>query len=617
MCGVGGCVVSAGERPVEERLESMRAALVHRGPDASGVTIAGNVGLVHTRLAIVDPSERGAQPMRDPAGRWLLSYNGEVFNHRELRGLLDDDRFAGGSDTETVLHCLARWGEEAVPRFNGLFAFAAVDLDRNRLLLVRDRFGVKPLYLARTGGAFWFASEIGALLAAGVPRRPAREWIAFAIEFGWPPEPHTPIEGIERLPAGSMLSLDLETLEYTMRRWYDPAEAVDPERQEELERRSRRELANEVEAELRASVHRRLMADVPIGTMCSGGVDSSLITALARERRPDIVAFNVSVPGDRLDEGPAASRAAAGLGIELATAEITPSSWRASFVEAVRHFEHPFANASPVGILHASRLARSHGVKALLTGEGADELMGGYRGFHAPAFDAFLPPGSRLRHLVDSVRALGARRSLRVAVQRARGSDPTIEIRRLLFGGSGPPEIGKAFARAQDAYSHHQGARAQAEAELLIGLSASLPSLLNRMDKNAMQASVETRTPFLDPGVVSLMLNLPLEARLGPRVKGVLRDVARSHLPRSVALRPKVYGMAWASSWITEAADPSFLRAGRLRELLELPGAEWEELLRARGPVPVRLWSAEVWCRAVLAGDAVTEVERELWLNGP
>src|SRR5262249_13053896 len=185
----------------------------------------------------------------------------------------------------------------------------------------------KPLYLARLDGELWFASEIGALLAAGVPRRPAREWIAFSIEFGWPPEPHTPIDGIELLPAGSMLSLDLETLEGTMRRWYDPAEAVDPEWQAELERRSRQELASEVEGQLRASVHRRLMADVPIGTMCSGGLDSSLITALARERRPDIIAFNVSVPGDRLDEGPAASRAAAGLGIELATAEITPTSW--------------------------------------------------------------------------------------------------------------------------------------------------------------------------------------------------------------------------------------------------------------------------------------------------
>ena len=595
----------------------MRTALAHRGPDASGVAVAGNVGLVHTRLAIVDPSERGAQPMRDSAGRWLLSYNGEVFNHRELRGQLGEERFAGGSDTETVVRSLARWGEEAVPRFNGLFAFAAVDLERNRLLLVRDRFGVKPLYLARAGPELWFASEIGALLAAGVPRRAAREWIAWAIEFGWPPEPHTPIEGIERLPAGSILSLDLATLEYTVRRWYDPLRAVDPERQAELERRSRSELASAVEEELRASVHRRLMADVPIGTMCSGGLDSSLITALAKERRPDIVAFNVSVPGDRLDEGPAASRAAAGLGIELATAELTPSSWRASFVEAVRHFEHPFANASPVGILKASRLARSHGVKALLTGEGADELMGGYRGFHAPAFDAFLKPGSRLRHLVDSVRALGTRRSLQVAVQRARGRDVTLGPRRLLYGDGGPPDFGDAFAHARDAYSHHQGARAQAEAELLIGLSAHLPALLNRMDKNAMQASVETRTPFLDPGVVALMLNLPLEARLTPRVKGVLRDVALSHLPRSTALRPKVYGMAWDSSWITEAADPSFLEAGRLRELLGLPRADWEELLRARGPVPVRLWSAEVWCRTVLAGDAVSEVDRELWPNGP
>jgi asparagine synthase (glutamine-hydrolysing) len=617
MCGIGGCVVPAGERPDAERLEAIRAALAHRGPDDSGTEIVSNAGLVHTRLAIVDPSTRGAQPMRDPDGRWWLTYNGEVFNHRELRAELDDRGFSGGSDTETVLFSLARWGTDAVRRFNGLFAFAALDLDRNRLLLVRDRFGVKPLYLARAGGALWFASEIGALLAAGVPARPARETIAYSVDFRFPSEPQTLIEGIERLPAGSLMSIELETLEQRVRRWYDPAKEVDEELQAELQRLSRVELARRVEEELQASVHRRLMADVPIGSMCSGGLDSSLVTAFARERRPDIVAFSVSVPSDRWqNEGPEASRAATALGVDLATAEVTPTSWRDSFVEAVRHFEHPFTNASPIGILHAARLARAHGVKALLTGEGADELMGGYRILHRRGMDAFLPRRHRILQMIDSVRVLGPGGSAAMLVRRAlrhpEGPQP------LLTRNGRPRALEENLERARAAYAHHPGLRGSLEAELLTDLSFTLPHLLNRMDKNAMQASIEARTPFLDPGVVRLLVNLPLEARLGPRTKGVLRDVGRAHLPRSVAHRPKFYGMAFTPAWITDAADPSFVLDGRLREVLEVPAPEWGELVsRADAPQVVRMWSAEVWCRTILDGGPVEAVKRELWPSGP
>jgi asparagine synthase (glutamine-hydrolysing) len=204
----------------------MAAALSHRGPDDGGVVVHDNVGLVHTRLAIVDPSPAGRQPMRGPGG-WWLTYNGEAFDHMSLREPFGEREWRGGSDTETVLALLERDGVAgAVPRLNGLFAFAAVDPAEERLWLVRDRFGVKPLYMARHAGALWFASEIGALLAAGIPREPDRDVLAQALARGWSNGPWTPIAGVTRVMPGTLVAVGLGSLAAEERRWYDPLDAV-------------------------------------------------------------------------------------------------------------------------------------------------------------------------------------------------------------------------------------------------------------------------------------------------------------------------------------------------------------------------------------------------------
>src|SRR5207248_1565016 len=225
MCGIAGCIVAPGGRPDRGALERMAAAIAHRGPDDRGIEILGQVGLVNTRLAIVDPSPVGHQPMSGADGRWWLTYNGEVFNHLELRAQLGPRAWRGGSDTETVLAALEEWGEAAIARCNGLFAWAALDTAGRRLLLVRDRFGVKPLYLARHDGALWFASELRALLAAGVPARPRTDVLAHAVAYGWAEGPRTPLEGIDRVAPGGLVEVDLSTLSLSERRWYDPADA--------------------------------------------------------------------------------------------------------------------------------------------------------------------------------------------------------------------------------------------------------------------------------------------------------------------------------------------------------------------------------------------------------
>lgn len=621
MCGIAGGISPPGTSPDRAALERMARALAHRGPDDHGIEVAGQVGLVHTRLSIVDPSPAGHQPMELGGGRWWLTYNGEIFNHLELRAELGPGEWRGGSDTETLLRALDAWGEDAIPRANGLYAFAALHTAQRRVLLVRDRFGVKPLYLARHGGALWFASEIGALLAAGVPAAARSDVLAHAVAYGWAGGERTPFAGIDRLAPGTLVEVDVDTLDATERRWYDPADAVDPERMAALAREGRDELAGALEAELRASVRRRLMADVPVGTMCSGGLDSSLVTAFAREEHPRIVAYNAAVvdqPG--ADEGPWARRVADGLGVPLRTAALDAAAWRAGLVEAVRHNEFPLMHESSVPMAMIAALARADGVKVLLSGEGADELFAGYDFLHGPEYRAVLPPAARRRQRLELVRARAD------ALRRHGGRGLWSGLRRRALERSPglaylPPWAESAAAqaeavreRARRAYAHHPGPAGELEAGLLGDLSTYLPHLLNRQDKNTMEASIETRVPFLDPAVVALALNLPLTARTQPLRKGVLRDLGARHLPAGVARRAKVGFGFDVRRYLAPAARPEFLRDGALREALGVARAEWEDLAAAAASHgALRMWSGEIWCRLFLEGQDSATVESALW----
>jgi asparagine synthase (glutamine-hydrolysing) len=616
MCGIAGCVAPAGETPDRGALERMGTALAHRGPDDQGIACEGQVGLVSRRLAIVDPTPAGHQPMRHREGGWWISYNGEVFNHRELRRELEPVAWVSQTDTETVLEALARWGEGALPRFNGLFGLAALDSAGGRLLLARDRWGVKPLYWARHDGCVWFASEMRALFAAGVPRRPLRDVVAHAVVHGWANGPATPFEGVNRVLPGTALTVDLETLEVAEQRWFDPAALVDLERAEALAHESRRAIADAVEAELRRSVARRLMADVPVGTFLSGGIDSSLVTAFTRDEWPGVVAFNASVtdqPAD--DEHRFAARVATHLGVELQTVPMSGASWRADFVEAVRHNEYPLMHESSVPMFQIAALARAGGVKVLLSGEGADELFGGYGFLHAGLYREYLRANRRGGALT------------RLALDKLRRDGPVALLRGGDAGAEPPPVVApeasaasvdydrRATARAAEAYAAHPPERRALEAELLRELSTYLPHLLNRQDKNTMQASIETRVPFLDPDLAALALCLPLEVRMEPRRKGVLRDLCDRHLPREVARRQKRGFGFDVRLYIEPHTRPEFLLDGALRELLGVERERWAEAtVPARSAAQaLRLWSGEVWCRAVLDDQPADAVADELW----
>ncbi|MFL5871243.1 MAG: asparagine synthase (glutamine-hydrolyzing) [Solirubrobacterales bacterium] len=614
MCGIAGCVLEAGRAPERERLEAMRRALHHRGPDASGVEVFENVGLVNTRLAIVDPTADGAQPMLHPSGDWALTYNGEVFNHLDLRRELAEARFRGGSDTETVLEAIHAWGERALPRLNGLFAFAAFDRSARRLLLVRDRFGVKPLYLARRPEGLWFASEIAALVAAGIRARPRPDVVAHCLDYGWANGSRTPVEGVDRLMPGTVLDVDAKTLETRERRWYRPAEAVLRDRRAQLSVLGRSAATDAVESALRRSVELRLMADVPVGTMCSGGLDSSLITKLAADAHPRIVAFNAAITDQPdADESRWAERVAQAAQIELVTARVSADSWRAGLVDVVRHVEYPLNHESSVAMWQIADLARQAGVKVLLSGEGADELFGGYTwvGLHERADFA-----ARNRRAESALRAL-ARRSpwLLDAYRRLRGDLSA----RPIAGAGAPSERVREFERgveraALDAYADSEPrSRSELEANLLCQLELYLPHLLNRQDKTTMKASVETREPFLDPDLVELAVNLPLELRVEPEPKAILRELGRRHLPPEITERTKG-GFGWDyARYLSPAARPEFLIDGALRELRGIDRERWSALVASTEVWQLPLWTAEIWMRTVIGGQSTERVEAELW----
>jgi asparagine synthase (glutamine-hydrolysing) len=605
VCGIAGCVVVPGAEPDRERLERVGRAIAHRGPDDAGVEVLGSVGLVHRRLAIVDVSPAGHQPMSDHAGRWWLTYNGEVFNHRELRADLPV-HWRGGSDTETLVEALAAWGEDAIPRCNGLYAYAALDAGGRRLLLVRDRFGVKPLYIARCGGAIWFASEIGALLEAGVPRQVRPLVLRHAIHTGWANGRLTPVEGVDRVLPGTLVTVDLDTLAIAERRWYDPLESVDPERMMSFARAGRAEAVAAVEDALRTSVRRRLMADVPLGTMCSGGIDSSLITAFAAEAGT-VHAFNARIIDQPdADEGAWARAVADHVGVELHTIEMNAASWRQGLVDVVRHIEYPLTHESSIPMAAIAHLANATGVKVLLSGEGADELFGGYSWLHRHEFSDFEArrrrPEAALRGVYRALQRRGLAAGRVLPEPRPGFSEDAIAYDR------------EWMARGAAAYRHHGGVRARLEGKLAADLATYLPHLLNRQDKSTMMHSIETRVPFLDPDVVALALQLPLEVRIEPERKAPLREIGRRLLPATVVGREKVgFGFS-ASKYLGTAVRREFVADGLMRETLGVDRDTWNAHVD-EFRVGLRPVTGEIWLRAVLHGQATSQIQEDLWLS--
>lgn len=556
MCGINGIAFSpsSGKQADERRLIAMRDVLHHRGPDAGGVFVSGNIGLGHRRLSIVDVAH-GAQPMS--FGDLTIVYNGEVYDHADSREALSrrGHTFENRSDTETILHLYAEYGRDCVEHLRGMFAFAVWDKRKRELFIARDRFGVKPLYYVHADdGSLYFASEIKSLLAAGAIK-PEINYNALPDQFA-----NHGTSGDETLYAGVKRLLPGHTLTWhdgriTIREYWDLK--FEP-KHEPMSDRDAVETWREM---FREAVRLRLMADVPLGMFLSGGIDSSAIAGVMSEMVSEpIKTFSVAFNERNANELEYARLVAKRFGTDHHEITITPDEFFAKLPDLVWHEDEPIGFIASVPLYFVSELARQH-VKVVLTGEGADESLAGY-GRYAKTLQ-LIAMGQRYEAVTPSF----VRDAVRSGVATLPGNFASklgrtfltrdADIENLFFDNFGvfprsmQREMFSNETRGRIADSDPYGIQnrwlAKADSDdlldklLYVDTKTYLHELLMKQDQMSMAASIESRVPFLDHKLVEFAARLPREMKLrGSTTKWILREAMKGILPAEILERPKM-----------------------------------------------------------------------------
>jgi asparagine synthase (glutamine-hydrolysing) len=610
MCGIlaylGPTRLDEGHRAIE--------AVAHRGPDDSGAVsfaVGDNfLSLGHRRLSILDLSAAGRQPMSWGEGRWWIVYNGEIYNFIELRQELEAAgvRFLTGTDTELLLAAYARWGEDCLPRLNGMFALALFDGERRELFVARDRFGIKPLYVWNEPRGFAVCSEPKQL--CGLPGfRPELNAKA-AYEFlAWGDLDHSPetmFQGVAQLHGGETFTLSLGRWrpggDLSLRRWYDLAAAVPPGSPRIDGAAGLRDL-------LGSSVGLRLRADVPVGFCLSGGLDSSSLVCLAdRLAGTDGAgrhAFSACFEDEAFDERPYVEAVRAKTGVTSHLTLPRPQGLMERLPEIVYHHDEPFGTASLYAQWHVFGLAREHRVPVTLDGQGADEVLAGYDSFYGSYLSSLLLRG-RWRRLWREARALGA----------DGGRSPSVLAKMILAcllplhhgpSWSWPREGRRAHGLLDPDWRRRVGLRWRGPHPMrrqrslrrmtIARIESTLPALLHHADRMSMAHSIEARVPFLDHRVVELALGLADEEKLGHGwTKGVLREAMEGVLPEKVRRRTdKLTFQPPEADWVRHhvaeefrqlldraAARPLFNRGETLRR--------YDDFVAGRGPYERVFW---------------------------
>lgn len=542
MCGIAGVLYKHPDRMVEEAdIIAMRDTMAHRGPDDAGVYVSGNLGLGHRRLSIVGLST-GHQPMSNDAQTVWIVFNGEIYNYLHLKNELRQKgyRFRTESDTEVIIYLYEEYGEACVHWLNGMFAFAVWDENKRRLLLVRDRLGIKPFYYVETRDAFVFASEIKALLAfpgvqAACNRETVYEYFLFRAVAG----EQTLFNGIHSiLPGhyGIVENGDLRIHTYWECRRRQEAELFDVDQAEER-----------LHELLSDAVRIRLMSEVPLGTFCSGGVDSSLVTAIAAEAIGHPVnTFSVGFHEAAFDEGHYARTVAQKYGTIHHELKLDSGDFSRLLPELVYLNDEPLNFANSVHIYAISKLAKDF-VTVVLTGEGADELFFGYPRHQIPRFVSWLQRVSFLSQPMVRLLAL-LTKDHRLAALHYYLRDDLGHVVKLNNAVNRPDEVGALLAGSVPRslpYRERVHEKCSEAETLLSAVSLQdqhtyLVSILNRQDKMSMGASVEARVPFLDYRLVEFANSLPDRVRArGISGKTLVKKVAERYLPREVVHRRK------------------------------------------------------------------------------
>ncbi|CAA7620844.1 asparagine synthase (glutamine-hydrolyzing) [Magnetospirillum sp. SS-4] len=624
MCGFAGFLDIGGATPGREAaVRAMAATLVHRGPDDDGVWVDDEAGIAlgFRRLAILDLGPQGHQPMVSHDGRWVVSFNGEIYNHAALRARLSPAiAWRGHSDTEVLLEAVAEWGvAAAVAAFDGMFAFALWDRLTRTLTLGRDRFGEKPLYWAECGGSLLFGSELKALAA-----HPAwdgaidRDCLGLYMRLGWIPAPHTIHVHARKLEPGSLMTVvggDRRIASY----WSAGERAAAVEGGFAGDAGA---AADRLEDLLRASVRLRMQADVPVGLFLSGGIDSSLTAALmCQEAGGPVHSFTIGFDQSSLDESPHARAVARHLGTRHVEVRVTDAEALDLVPRLPQVYDEPFADSAALPTCLLAQVTRRD-VTVALSGDGADELFGGYGIYRSIPRDwqalARHPVGWRAPLAGAARRLAGPAETLAglAAVLRKRRSHPGHRLGRIaehLEADSLPRLLGLHYSRWRGMDSPVPGARPPAclfdgespavndpaLATMVLDVLGYLPDdLCVKTDRATMAASLEARLPFLDPAIAEFAWSLPTSLKIeGGTGKAVLRRVLYRHVPRALVDRPKmgfeVPLRRWLAGALRDWAD-DLLSEDRLRRQgwlnAPLVARCWREHRSG-----AKNWQTEIW----------------------
>jgi asparagine synthase (glutamine-hydrolysing) len=599
MCGIAGLLAAAGETDsLRMEASAMAACLAHRGPDDAGVEAGRGWALALRRLAIQDTSRAGHQPMT--RGDLTLVYNGEVYNFPELRRELEGygHSFRSRSDTEVVLAALERWGTAAFARFNGMFALVLVDERRRKAILARDRFGKKPLFIARLRRGVLFASELKSLIAVAREELSLDpEALAAYFRFQYVPAPRTIFRQVGKVPPASWIELDLDSgaVSAPRRFWELPEPDGAPNS------------PGEVLEAVRVAVRRRLIADVPVGAFLSGGTDSSLVVSCMRDAGADVRTFSIGFEDPGFDESSYADAVARHVGTRHTHERLDWRDVMALVPGFAESYDEPFADSSALPTMAVSRLAREH-VTVALSGDGGDELFGGYLRYRAARYFALarripgqvgpllqrLPRARRARLLGSLVAADGEGEMYREIVSVWRSH----ELARLMPGVDVEPPF-----RLAGRGPIERMMRCDARTYLV-------DDILQKVDRASMSVSLEARNPLLDPEVVELAMRSASRAEAQPGAKPLLREALRLQLPAGLVDRPKKGFAVPVGEWMRDGLRPMVedLVLGRSAAEYDAGAAQAvvADHLAGRRDAGHQVWSLLVF-----------ELWRDRWLSAP
>ncbi len=602
MCGIAGFVASGARETAQQTLRAMVDAMARRGPDSEGMECWPDALLGHRRLAILDLSPAGHQPMLWEDGEIGLVFNGCIYNFHALRKELEDrgQRFHSQCDTEVLLRGYREWGIDGmVPRLRGMFAFAVWDNPRRKLTLVRDPLGVKPLIYTARNGQIAFASTVAAIRAAGLAGEIDTQAVLEFLEFGFVTDERTIYSGVHKLPAGTIL--EWQDNRITKRSYWKLPEP------EEHSRITFAEAVEETARLLVEAVRLRLCADVPIGALLSGGIDSTLVCWAMAKLNANIKAFTVGTPGDAVDEAPAAVQTARALGIPHEVVAL-PDGQESLLDELTEAYGEPFGCSSALAMLRVSRSVKPLAT-VLLTGDGGDDVFLGYP-FHRHFWQAqrlagtlpaqALPAWQKARGIINGFGPLRRPKHFLDyatgglgAVTRVHDGLPYYAQRGMLGEKLGGLEL----AQRGIPLSVEAGRRLLADVLQYDQRTRFVGEFMTKVDGGAMHYAIEARSPFLDQNLWEFAARIPLAVRLhGTELKPILREIVRRNVGEEVASRRKQGFTVPVEQWLATRWSKALSELGR-ESLLEADG--WIRPGTIRGAVeegiarrwaPTQLW---------------------------